>query len=188
MFEFIHCLFRKLRHLGRHKQNHAVSLKHTHYPLKVTTISVCLCALDAGSVPVLALESVGVGPVELERGGIFVLLLLLAFGFFSILRPNSGERASELFSIKRGKRGEQRVVANAGQATKALIHFCQTRRPHYGDILTTNKPKKTETQSKCLSKKRCVLTQKNKCPKSGASPLTKRRFSLAWEVLRPTRR
>lgn len=125
------------------------------FPSKQTTTSVCLCVEDADSVPVLALESVGVEPVELERGGIFVLLLLLlfAFGFFSILRPNSGERASELFSIKRG---EQRVIVNAGQATKALIHFCQTRRLHYGDILTTDKPRKIETQSKCLSKKKAV--------------------------------
>lgn len=148
--------------------------------------SVCLCVFDADSVPVLALESVGVEPVELERGGIFVLLLLFAFGFFSILRPNSGERASELFSIKRG---EQRVVVSAGQATKALIHFCQTRRPHYGDILTTNKPKEKQRHNPNVSvKKSCVLTQKNKCPKSGASPLEKRSFSSAWEVLRPTRR
>lgn len=110
----------------------------------------CFSVRGPDSVPVLALESVGLRPVELERGGIFVLLLLLlAFGFFSMLRPNSGVRASELSSIKRGK---QRVVAAAGQATKALIHFWQTRRPHYGDILTTNKPRENrETQSKCLS-------------------------------------
>lgn len=114
------------------KQNNAVSPKHTHFPRKVEHDKR---VMDAGSLPVLVLESAGVGPVELERGGIFVLLLLLAFGFFSILRPNCGERASELSSIKR-------VAANAGQATKALTHFCQTRRPHYGDILTTNKPRK----------------------------------------------
>lgn len=121
------------------KQNNAVSPKHTHFPRKVEHDKR---VMDAGSLPVLVLESAGVGPVELERGGIFVLLLLLAFGFFSILRPNSGERACELSSMKRGKRGEQRAVANAGQATKALNRFCQTRRPHYGDILTTNKPRK----------------------------------------------
>lgn len=92
--------------------------------------------------PVLGLDSLGAGPVELERGGTLVLLLLL--GFFSmfvsvqwtVLRPSSGQRAAELSSIKR-KNGEgKRAAVSAGQATKALIHFCQTRRPHHGDILT----------------------------------------------------
>lgn len=56
-------------------------------------------------LPVLVLESVGAGPVELERGG----TLVFAFGFFSMslgerLRPSSGERAGELSSIKRDKK------------------------------------------------------------------------------------
>lgn len=96
--------------------------------------------------PVLGLESPGAGPVELERGG--TLLLPLQFGFFSMvffredLRPSSGERASELSSIKRGERRGERVVTSAGQATKALDHFCQTRRLHYGDILTAKQQRK----------------------------------------------
>lgn len=38
--------------------------------------------LTEGSSPVLGLDSPGVGPVELERGGTLVLVLLL--GFFSM--------------------------------------------------------------------------------------------------------
>lgn len=52
-----------------------------------------------------------------------------------VLRPSSGQRAAELSSIKQENRGK-RAAVSAGQATKALIHFCQTRRPHHGDILT----------------------------------------------------
>lgn len=99
--------------------------------------------------PVLVLVSPGAGPVELERGGTLVLVLLL--GFFSmtesvqwvlVLRPSSGQRAAELSSIKQRNAGEGGAVS-AGQAAKALIHFCQTRGPHHGDILTiTNRRKK----------------------------------------------
>lgn len=99
-------------------------------------------------IPVLALESDGAGPVELERGG----TLVLALGFFSMflseegLRPSSGERAAELSSIKRDKKRKMRVVRRgASQATKALAHVCRTRKLHYGDILST---KQTERKNK----------------------------------------
>jgi len=79
---------------------------------------------------VLGLESPGVGPVELERGG--TLLLALIFGFFSMMavvlllqeerRPSPGQRASELSSINWENRESERVVG-AGQAAKALILF-----------------------------------------------------------------
>lgn len=52
-------------------------------------------------------------------------------------RPNSGQRAVELSSIKQKHGGGKRAAMSAGQAAKALIHFCQTRGPHHGDILTT---------------------------------------------------
>lgn len=110
-------------------------------------------------VPVLVLESVGAGPVELERGG----TLVLAFGFFSMslgeegLRPSFRERAAELSSIKRDKKWKKRdVTRGAGQATKALVHVCQSRILHYGDILTTKQTEKKiqETPNpKCLQKK-----------------------------------
>lgn len=59
-----------------------------------------------------------------------------------MLRPSSGQRAAELSSIKQRNAGEGGAVS-AGQAAKALIHFCQTRGPHHGDILTiTNRRKK----------------------------------------------
>lgn len=58
-----------------------------------------------------------------------------------MLRPSSGQRAAKLSSVKQ-KNGGKRAVASAGQATKALIHFCQTRRTHYGDILTTKQKRK----------------------------------------------
>lgn len=100
------------------------------------------CTVFTGTYsPVLGLVSPGAGPVELERGGTLVLVLLL--GVFSmlvsvqwVLRPSSGQRAAELSSIKQKNEGGKRVAVSAGQATKALIHFCQTRRPHHGDILT----------------------------------------------------
>lgn len=56
--------------------------------------------------------------------------------------PSSVQRATELSSIKqKNDRGKQAAVS-AGQATKALIHFCQTRRTHHGDILTIKQPEK----------------------------------------------
>lgn len=157
---------------------------YTHFPLKVDHDKRVFVCINRWSVPVLALESVGVEPVELERGGIFVLLLLFAFGFFSILRPNSGERASELFSIKRG---EQRVGVSAGQATKALIHFCQTRRPHYGDILTTNKPKEKQRHNPNVSvkKKLCANTKKKQVPKKRGLAPWKAQFFLGVGSVAP---
>lgn len=103
--------------------------------------------LSERRLPVLVLESVGAGPVELERGG----TLVLAFGFFSMslaegLGPSCGKRAAELSSIKRDEKRKKRVVTRgAGQAAKALAHVCQTRILHYGDILTT---KQTEKKNK----------------------------------------
>ena len=65
-----------------------------------------------------------------------------------MLRPSSGQRAAELSSIKQRNEGERRGAVSAGQAAKALIHFCQTRGPHHGDILTiTNREKRRDTIS-----------------------------------------
>lgn len=96
--------------------------------------------------PVLTLVSPGAGPVELERGGTLVFVLLGFFSMFvSVQREasSSGQRATKLSSIKQKKHGRGKWAAvSAAQAAKALIHFCQTRRPHHGDILTTKQCKK----------------------------------------------
>lgn len=113
--------------------------------------NVRVVMFSGGFSPVLGLDSPGAGPVELERGGTLVLVLLL--GFFSMfvsvqwakLRSSSERgRAAELSTIKLKNWRGKRAAVSAGKATKALVHFCQTRRPHHGDILTTNKPEKNK--------------------------------------------
>ena len=105
--------------------------------------------------PALGLDSPGAGPVELERGGILLLLL----EFFSMvvpvkrggLRPSFGQRAAELSGIKRENTKRKRTVERAGKATKALMRFFPTRRPHHGDILTTIQAEKKKRHDRGVS-------------------------------------
>ena len=104
--------------------------------------------------PALGLDSPGAGPVELERGGILLLL-----EFFSMvvpvkrggLGPSSGQRAAELSSIKRENTRGKRTVARAAKATKARMHFFPTRRPHHGDMLTTDQGEKKKRHDRGVS-------------------------------------
>lgn len=128
-----------------------------------------------GISPALGLDSPGVGPVELERGGTLLLVLL---GFFSIFvsvqwvvrRPSSGQRAAELSSIQQKNQKRNWTAICAGQATTALIHFWQKRRPHHGDILATKQTeKKQETRYRRLKLWR-LLEEDESSPRGGQDP------------------
>lgn len=129
--------------------------------------------------------------MELERGG----ALVLALGFFSMslceggLRPSSRERAAELSSIKRDKKRKKRVVIRgAGQATKALAHVCQTRRLHYGDILTTKQTEKKNYKRHQIQNVSQRRLRKVARKKSGGLTPEKVLFPLLWELPRPAER
>lgn len=142
--------------------------------------------MPAGGVsPVLTLVSPGAGPVELERGGTLVFVLLLGFFsmFVSVQREasSSGQRANELSSIKQKKHGKWAAVG-AAQAAQALIHFCQTRRPHHGDILTTKQiQEEIQRHDSGVSTSGALLEERTKARHAGPRPLTFR-FFLAKET------
>lgn len=144
--------------------------------------------MPAGGVsPVLTLVSPVAGPVELERGGTLVFVLLLGFFsmFVSVQREasSSGQRATELSSIKQKKHGRGKWAAvSAAQAAKAPIHFCQTRRPHHGDILTTKQiQEEIQRHDSGVSTSGALLEERTKARHAGPRPPTFR-FFLAKET------
>lgn len=86
------------------------------------------------------------------------------------MRPNSGQRAVELSSIKLKNSAGKWAAVSAGQATKALIHFYQTRRPHHGDILTTNKREKIRDTVMASQVKKAVGVEDESSPCGAKTP------------------